>query len=221
MSDMKTRTLCITALLALLAGLVPPVWPHADPPPVDQAAVGEKNAFLRYTLPAGTPLHVLLQSPLSTKANQVSDPVDALMAQTLYMGETVMIPENTFFRGKIVNLEPPVEGRNAVLEVRFHTIYLPDGERLPIEAYVKTERADHAWGGELTPGTEPKRVTHRVWGIGGYNQIILAGPRAMGQHIGILPGERWTLILEKPLVLLRPNPNPQPKSGVIRLSPYH
>ena len=194
---------CALLLLAVLSG--PVAWSDPAPPPVSVEEVGSEAArFRRYALPVGTPFHVLLQTRVHTAFTQPSEPVEARMLQDLYLYERVMLTRNARFVGNITQLEPPMEGKNAVLAIRFHTVLLENGERLPINAYIKTERPDHTWGGELTPGTVPKTVTHRVYGIGDYNKTIFTGPRAMGSHIEFLPGERWTLILEEPLTIVQP-----------------
>lgn len=185
--------------LMLLCGLG---FSYDTPPPVEHGA--ENSSFKQYTLPSGTGFHVLLQTPLHTETNQLGDPVEAMMAQSLFLYNDVMVPENTFFKGQIVTLESPIQGRNAILGVKFFQMNLPNGDRIPINAYVKTERKDHTWGGQLTGGTEPKKVVQRVWGLGDYNKIVMTGPRQMGLHIQAIPGEHWTLVLEQPVSLVKP-----------------
>ncbi len=181
-------------------------WAYESPPPVSvQTTESDGDArYRQYTLPLGTPFHVLLQSRVHTAFNQPMDLLEAAMAQDLYLGAEKMISRDARFIGHIERLAPPMEGRNAILHIRFHELKLANGERIPVRAYIKTERPDHSWGGELTPGTIPKKITHRIAGIGDYNKTVWTGPRAMGQHIEFLPGERWTLILEEPITLVRP-----------------
>jgi len=189
----------LTALLTLGLLVTPTAMAYKSPPPVKEEAPSE--GMTQWTLPAGTPFFVLLQSPIHTQVNQVGDPIEGALAQNVYLYDKLMLSKNTRFKGVISRLEPPLEGRNVILQVRFTDIILENRQALPISGYVMTSLPDHTWGGELTPGTKPKKITHRVWGIGEYNQIVMQGPRQMGHHIEILPGERWTVILEKPLVL--------------------
>lgn len=197
------HALCVCFSVCLLSGLLFQVgFSHESPPPVTE---GENNAsFKQYTLQPGTGFHVLLQSPLHTENNQLGDPVEAMMAQSLYLYNELMVPENTFFKGEIVQLDPPVQGRNAILAVKFFQMTLPNGDRVPISAYVKTERADHTWGGQSTDGTVPKKIVQKVWGLGDYNKVIMTGPRQMGLHIQAIPGEHWTIVLEQPVSLVKP-----------------
>jgi hypothetical protein len=170
-------------------------------PPVQRT---ESDArFISYAFAPGTAFHVLIQTPISTEINQPDDPVEAITNQTLYLYEELIIPKNTRFIGRISQLEPPFEGKDAVLSVVFNQIILQNGEKIPIVAHVRTDRPDHTWGGQLTQGTKPLLSTQRVTGIGAYNKIVWDGPRAMGKHITIPPGEHWTLILDQPLSILK------------------
>lgn len=156
---------------------------------------------MRYTLPAGTALQILLQTPVDTAVNQSGDPVEGLIAHNLYLGGRLILPKNVRFSGLISRLEPPFQGRDAVLAIRFTEIVLADGQKLPLAAHVRTESPEHLWGGNVTPGTKPMRSIQRVLGIGEYNRIVYGGPRAMGSHIRFDSGEHWTIILEQPLTL--------------------
>lgn len=170
-------------------------------PPVQRSEPDKR--FINYTLPAGTAFHVLLQTPLSTEINQLDDPVEVISNQHIYLYEELMFPKNTRFLGKIIQLEPPIQGREAILAIAFQEIILDNGEKLPIQAHVRTDRKDHTWGGKLTSGTKPYLSTQRVAGIGEYNKVVFGGPRAMGTHITIPPGEHWTIILDQPLSITK------------------
>lgn len=170
-------------------------------PPVQRSEPDPR--FINYTLPAGTAFHVLLQSPLSTEINQLDDPVEVISNQHLYLYEELMFPKNTRFIGKVSQLEPPIQGKDGILAVTFQEIILHNGEKLPIQAHVRTDRKDHTWGGRLTQGTKPYLSTQRVAGIGEYNKVVFGGPRAMGAHITIPPGEHWTIILDQPLSITK------------------
>jgi hypothetical protein len=120
------------------------------------------------------------------------------------LGERLLLTHNTRLSGQIARLEPPMQGRDAVLAVRFTEIHTESGEQLPLQAHVRTEHPEHLWGGQVTPGTKPMLSTQRVLGIGEYNRVVYGGPRAMGRNIEFPPGEHWTIILEKPLTLVLP-----------------
>lgn len=199
------RILWTLLTVLILTGLMCPLWAGAENPPMPWVRVDERSSeFRSYTLPAGTPLAIVLQTPLSTAINRVNDEVEAAVTQDFYLGPHKMLSKHARLTGSVSICELPIQGRNGVLGVRFHELSLKNGERLPIQAYVKTNHPQHIWGGELTPGTEYKRVSHRVMGIGVYNQAVLAGPRQMGAHIELPPGERLTVILQQPVTIVVP-----------------
>jgi hypothetical protein len=136
--------------------------------------------------------------------NQLGDPVEAAISQDVFLGTTVMLSKNDRLRGRIDQLEPPIQGRHAILGVTFDRLVLNTGEEIPITALVKTGQPNQIWGGQITPGTEAKLVTHKVLGLGGFNKTVLAGPRRVGDHIQRQPGEPLTLILTQPLTLVVP-----------------
>ena len=204
---MATRFEILIAL-TLACGL--PMMAHAandwrsskTPPPVIETPASP--AFTTYTLPAGSTFHVLLQTPVTTTSNQINDPVDAEMVQNVYLGEHLLVSKDDHVHGKITMLLGPIQGRNAVLEIRFTDLLLHNGEDLPINAFVATGRDDHRWGGEVTQGTKPDTVVHSIWGIGQYKQLVWRGPRAMGQQVELKPGEYWTIVLDAPVNIVLP-----------------
>ena len=161
------------------------------------------HTFVEYTFPAGMALHVLSQSAISTDISQLNDPVEAITDQNLYLYEELVIPKNTRVLGIVSRIEPPVQGRDGILAIRFTEVILDNGERLPISAHVRTEHPEQIWGGKVTQGTKPVLSTQRVWGIGEYNRIVFAGPRAMGKDITLPPGDHWTISLDQPLTLVK------------------
>lgn len=195
-------------LTAGFVGLLPLAHPTVTAAPTAPAAEHEtveagEEQFVRYTLQPGTVLHVVLQTPVHTGVNQPDDTVEAQIVQNVYLGRELILPRHTRFEGRIERLEPPLQGRDAVLGIRFDRILLENGETLPIRTHIQTGREDFLWGGGLTPGTKPRLVTHRVYGIGEYNQTVLSGPRAMGRHIEFSPGEHWVLVLDAPLTIVK------------------
>jgi hypothetical protein len=199
------KTISVMAALCALAGSWlwrSPVWSDPISPPADRQDLGTQ--FIGYTLNPGTAIRLLLQTPLNTGMNQVGDPVEGMMDQTIYLGDEKVLPHSTRFTGVVSRLEPAMQGQNGILVVSFTRVLLENGETLPISAHVHTDNPDHSWGGEVTLGTKPMLSTQRVAGIGGYNRTVFGGPRAMGAQIDMKPGEHWTLILDQPLTLVKP-----------------
>ena len=195
-------------LVGLLMGLSLTACPvfaiSSATPPVRLEEPGE--GFISVGFRPGTPLFVLLQTPVNTASNNAGDPLDAVVFQDMYLNNQLVLPRNTRVKGVISVLEKPIQGRNAILAFKFVELELPNGEILPFSAKVKTERPDYTWGGELTSGTKPLVVRHNISGIGSYNKVVFGGPRSVGTHIRFAPGERLTLILETPMKIVLPKP---------------
>ena len=175
---------------------------------VDTSEVVEDESRPKLALhqvPVGMVLHALLETPVNTDTQVVGQPIEASLSQPIYVGRQEILGIQTRLRGVISRSEPPLAGRNAILSLQFTDVILDDGTQLPMKAHVKTNRPDHTWGGELTPGTIPERVTMRVTGIGQYNKTIMRGPRLMGAPIAFPPGERLTLILDEPISVVTPD----------------
>jgi hypothetical protein len=194
-----------------VSGVFPPERPvRADKPTVVSPTVDCEDLderFARCTLKPGTAIRVLLQTPLSTSHNRVGDPVEVIVTHSIYRLEQKLLSQSARIFGTVTRLEPAVEGRDGILDVRFTSLLPVNGEeRLPLKAHVRTERPDHSWGGAVSPGSKPFLSVQKVLGIGEYNRIVYGGPRRMGKQIDIQPGEFWTLILDSPLTIIRGRP---------------
>lgn len=208
--------------LGLVVLAAPPAWPEPKTPVAPPAqwellpfAAPYQN-LVEVTLQPGTLLPCLAQTPIRTDENQVGDPVEARLAQDVYVGLRKVLSRSTLLRGRVSVLEKPIAGRDAILAVTLTQVILPEapGQRLAplaIQSHIQTEHADHTWGGGLTEGTVPKAVMFNVWGIGSYNKEVMAGPRRVGYHYQIKPGEFWNVVLQTPLTLRVPvDPNYRP-----------
>jgi hypothetical protein len=194
LSDAESTSDSSPALSADPSEAAEPALPNASPP----------VSLVTQQIPVGMPLQVVLETPVTTATQTVGQPVEASLLQPIYVGGQVVFGIQTKLTGVIDQIEPPLSGRNAVLRLYFNRITLDDGSQLPLAAHVKTANPDHTWGGELTPGTIPEKVTMRVTGIGEYNKTVMRGPRLMGKPIELPPGERLTLILDQPLSVVTP-----------------
>lgn len=146
------------------------------------------------TLTKGTPLGVWLLRPLDTRYARTGDVIRVQVSNRLYIGVDRVIEQEDVLTGRLEEVLSPVQGRNALVKMRFTELERPGVGIIPINAILKGHQ--HSLGGELTPGTEEKVVVHNVMGIGRYNQSTLGGKRAMGKHIQLPIGEPLTLILD-------------------------
>ncbi len=190
--------LSVLLMVTIIVPGRPPLSENA-PPPVNNWLDGEYRV---YDLPVGTPLMVILHNPIHTAINQPGDTVEAAVTQDIYVGQEKIITKSARLKGSITTLEQPLIGQNAVLGFQFNQLTLANGDQHLINGVVRTGRADHRYGGELTPGTEYEKVTHRVMGIGAYNKAVLTGPRQMGHHIEFKPGDHFIVTLANPLQLV-------------------
>jgi hypothetical protein len=182
--------------------VVEPVKPTTVSPPVGQANLDKR--FAAYTLQKGTAMQVVLQTPVSTAINQLGDPVEGVVNQNIYLKTLLLVPQGTRVFGEVTRLEPAIQGRDAILAVRFNGILLQDNqENLPISAHVRTGQDDQSWGGGATDGSIPYSSTQRVWYNGEYNRTVYGGPWKMGSPIKQSPGEFWTLVLDTPLTIVK------------------
>lgn len=153
------------------------------------------------TIPAGVALPVLLLESISTETGVPGQSVTAMIAQDLFIGQQKVLSRKDHLLGQITAIQPPSQGRNAILQVDFNLLALENGLHLPVSTMVDTERNLPYWGGEVTEGTKPVVVPYHVYQIGSYGRVMYHGPRAMGEHVRLFPGSRIILILKQPLTL--------------------
>jgi hypothetical protein len=152
-----------------------------------------------YELPLGTTLAAMIQEDVSTETAILGQPISAVVAQDVYIGNKKVLSRSDRILGRITRIDPPVTGRNAILKVEFDTLALAEGIHLPFVAWVNTEQKDHYWGGEATEGTKAEVIPYKVYRIGTYGRVEYHGPRKMGEHVKLLPGERMVVVLSAPV----------------------
>ncbi len=204
-----------TTLVSVFAG-----YPSASPAiQWDYTDTGVRGVVLRQ----GTRLTVTSYTPLSTQSNQEGDLVEARLEGAVFVDNEKVLSKNTKLWGHVVQLEEPLQGRDAILKVVFDRLVQPDGQESALKAHVVTENDDGLWGGEITPYTIPYYVTHRVWHLGEYNQLRYGGIRAMGKHVSLPVGDHWGIVLDEPIQLVvpvsQPPHDPCPAETMVRYDP--
>lgn len=190
----------LTLSFCLLGGDPLAVWAGKEKAaPPTQVRWSQETGVGEVVFQPGTVFLLIAETPVHTGENQLNDPVEARLVHDVYVGESRVISRSARFWGYLSQLEPPVEGRDAVLGIRMRELQLPNGMRLPLVGYIHTGNDKQVWGGGETEGTKPRLVQHRVQGIGYYNKVVMAGPLAMGRHYRVQPGEYWRVVLEEPL----------------------
>ena len=169
-------------------------------PPVQ---LEERNDLILYRFPPGTQFLTLAETPIHTAQHGLNALAEARLVHDVYIGERLVLNRATRFWGHVSKLQAPIPGRDAVLEIRLHELELANGERFPIQGHIKTKQGTD-WGGKLTKGTKTRKVLHKVYGVGAYAKLVDTGPRAMGRHLKVDPGEYWRIVLDSPVVIALP-----------------
>jgi hypothetical protein len=99
--------------------------------PVELPAIAK---FREFTIPAGTPLRLTLESAVSSETSKVEDAVDAKLADSVTVDGVVVLPAGTSVRGNVSSVESAgkVKGR-ASLGLLFSSL-TAHSERYPISA---------------------------------------------------------------------------------------
>lgn len=80
-------------------------------------------------IPSGTPISLVLETPLSTKVNKLEDRVDASLQEDIRVDGRVIVPAGTAFRGYISQIQRSGKiGGRASLGVQFTTFRLKGRE---------------------------------------------------------------------------------------------
>lgn len=169
---MGRRLLAALAVLspgALLPGALSLVAQVPAQTPVQSSVPGSGSAVATETLPPGTPLAVAIERPAPLHVGQR---LQAHLLYDVWQTETKVLPAGTAVEGKVIALVPDRPHRLQSRlradftpfsrpEVRFDTIVLPDGTRLPVSTSRAAEGAPvvrltpppPATGGYLKQGT--------------------------------------------------------------------
>jgi hypothetical protein len=196
-------TPCFAAPATVATGKSNPVSPEVKVVHLDKR-------FDAYILGQNMAIQVVLQTPISTEVNQIGDPIEGSVNQNIYVGTTLLIPQGTRLFGQITRLESAIEGRDGILAVRFNSILMQNSqENIAISAHVKTDEADHTWGGYATRGSKAYPSTQHAWYTGDYNRTVYGGKWKVGTHIVQAPGEFWTVVLDTPITVVKQRVQPE------------
>jgi len=93
-----------------------------------------------YRLPAGTRIHLRMDSEISSKISSVNDTFTATVTRPLFIRVAVVLPAGTILEGRIVKvLSAAMGGQNGQMEVRFETISLDNNRKREIDGRLITE----------------------------------------------------------------------------------
>jgi hypothetical protein len=84
---------------------------------------------------AGSVIHALLKTPLSSATVQKGEPVEAVMTEPLLTNNQLVLPEGTLLRGSVLQVRPARKlHRNGQLRIVFHEIAPPKSAEQHVEA---------------------------------------------------------------------------------------
>jgi hypothetical protein len=84
---------------------------------------------------AGSIIHALLKTPLSSASVQKGDAVEAIMTEPLFTDSQLILPEGTLLKGAVLQVQPARRlHRNGQLRIVFHQIVPPKSAEQQVEA---------------------------------------------------------------------------------------
>ena len=156
--------------------------------------------FREFTLPAGTALHVRLDSALASDSSRAGDPVEATVTRAVVVDGTEVVPQGSTLRGEVGAVDPggKVEGRASVA-VRFTSLAVAGRD----ETYPIATGA--SWLAPTTKGKDAAKIAVPA-GAGAIIGGIIGGKKgaAIGATIGGGGGAAVVLTTRGPQIRLAP-----------------
>ena len=105
------------------------------------AAVAQAGTI---TLPAGTKLHVILETTLTTKSTTMGDPFRSRLVMPIFLNQREVVPMGTAVEGTVLSLQGPgrIKGR-AEMQLRPEKLLLPDGRDIVLAASLESAKTDN------------------------------------------------------------------------------
>ncbi len=157
----------------------------------------------QYTLAAGTTFVSSLEAMLNTQVNQPNDPFSLRIIHDVWVNNQKILPKGSRVYGHVEDVMAPMQGRDAILKIKAHALETLEGEEIPIEATLFTSMEDAGLiGGNVTQPMNGRLVRYEIMGIGMINRVMPEGPRAMGKHQRMTPGQLIRIRLDAPLMII-------------------
>lgn len=163
-------------------------------------SVKDQELFTVY-FPSGTLFRGILQTRISSNENKIGDQIELIMPIDIQFQDHLCFPKDTRIIGKLVRVERPIEGRNALIQFVFEKLLLPEGDFINITGRISNKSNEGIVGGEITERIGQRKVLTQVEGIGNCTKIVKYGPRKIGTETSLQAGSEWTIILDKPIKL--------------------
>ena len=152
-----------------------------------------------YTVRADSVLGIRLDQSLSSATARLEDRVTASVSRDVIVNGRTVVPSGTRLEGNVALVQPggKFKGR-ARLGIRFHTLVLADGMRVPIQTetlYRDGESATGSAAAKVGTGAAAGTILGAVLG-GKRGAIIGAGVGAAGGTAAVIAGDAKDAVLE-------------------------
>ncbi|HEY9231643.1 MAG TPA: hypothetical protein VIS78_05835 [Blastocatellia bacterium] len=195
------------------------------------AMAARPQAAREATIEVDTRAKLILQTRLSSKLSEVGDPVTAVLDEPLYVGNDLVIPRGTEFRGRVTAVKAAGRGQKAGnIAIAFERVAMPWGDEqvfialAGIDDWDKNEKLKANDEGKVSGGHRGEKTAENVYrsaGIGGAatGVILLSGGGAAagaatlgggllagllltkGGEVQVNPGAVFRVKFVKPLTL--------------------
>jgi type IV secretory pathway VirB10-like protein len=168
---------------------------HVDEHPAEPVRAPEPPAptFEELIVSSGSVIGLQNETPLSTEKAHVEDKVEARVTRDVRVGGTVAIPAGTKAVGTVVVVERGGKFKDrARLGIRFHTLTLADGTRLPISTetiYREGDAPGNSSAAKVGGGAVAGAILGAIIG-GGKGAAIGAATGAGGGSAVVMAGDR-------------------------------
>ena len=177
---MKKLKFLILILLIFIAPIA-----NAQPPTKKPPAI---KGMYYMTIPAGIFLKGIMQSEISTKTNNLTDPVKAIIPTNFYLMNAICIPQNSIIEGEITEFALPKKGRDGLMRLHFNKITFPDYNSYPINADLWMD-GSNVIGGQPSELSEMREVPFSVGGLSpGYILMKPTGEYCIGKDVTLSAG---------------------------------
>jgi hypothetical protein len=167
--------------------------------PVEIPRPDSRPQFDEYTVQADSRLGIRLDQSLSSATAKLEDRVTASLSRDVIVNGRTVLPTGTRLEGNVTLVQPgnKFKGR-ARLGIRFHTLVLADGLRVPIQTETLYRDGESATGSTATKvggGAAAGAILGAVLG-GKKGAIIGAGVGAAGGTAAVMAGDTKDALLE-------------------------
>ncbi|MDD3419796.1 MAG: hypothetical protein PHE78_04240 [Candidatus Gastranaerophilales bacterium] len=148
-------------------------------------------------IPSGIFLKAIVQSEISTKTNNINDPVRAIIDNNFYFMDAICIPENSIITGRITEFQLPKKGRNGLFRLHFDSLTFPNGKQIPFDGELWADGSNMI-GGQPSALTETREVPFCASGM---NYLLLkpTGEYSVGKDVTLSAGSEILIKTNTPI----------------------